>query len=116
MQIHFSQVLKLNESKKEIISSLVCQRIKLLIGERKASYIENVFFCDTLPRDVLSLSNLTNNHNLSHHIGLSKDRGKANIYCASQMIYSLIRQAVESPSFDDAIMAVSRELSAIVYP
>ena len=116
MQIHFSRDLKLNDSKKEIISDLVCQRIKLLIGARKASCIQNIFFCDTLLRDVLSLSNLTNNHNLSHHIGLSKDRGKVNIYCASQMIYSLIRQAVESPSFDDVIMAVSRELSAIVYP
>ena len=116
MQIHFSQDLKLNESKKAIISDLVCQRINLLIGARKASYIENVFFCDTLPSGILSLSNSTSNHNLSHHIGLSKDCGKANIYCSSQMIYSLIRQTTETPSFDDALIAVSRELSVMVYP
>lgn len=116
MQIHFSQDLKLNESKKEIISDLVCQRINLLIGARKASYIENVFFCDTLPRDVLSLSNSTTNHNLGHHIGLSKYGGKVNLYCTSQMLYTLIHQTTEIPSFDDAMMAVSRELSAMVYP
>ena len=110
MQIHFSQDLKLNDSKKEIISDLVCQRIRLLIGARKASCIENVFFCDTLPRDVLSLSNSTTNHNLCHHIGLSKDCGKATLYCTSQMLYTLIHQTTETPSFDDAMMAISREL------
>lgn len=116
MQIHFSQDLKLNDSKKEIISDLVCQRIRLLIGARKASCIEKVFFCDALPRDVLSLSNSTINHSISHHIGISKNCEKANLYCTSQMLYSLIRQTVETPNFDDAIMAVSRELSVMIYP
>ena len=115
MQIHFSQDLKFNDSKKEIISDLVCQRIKLLIGARKASCIENVFFCDTLPRDILSLSNATLNHNLCRNIGLAKDCGKANLYCTSHMLYTLIHQTADVPSFDDAIMAVSRELSAMVY-
>lgn len=110
MQIHFSQNLKLNESKKEIISDLVCQRINLLIGARKASYIGNVFFCDTLPSDVLSLSNSTINRSISHHVGISKNCEKTNLYCTSQMLYSLIRQTVETPNFDDAMMAISREL------
>ena len=110
MQIHFSQDLKLNESKKEIISSLVCQRIKLLIGERKASYIENVFFCDTIPKEVLFLSNSTTNHNLIHHIGFSQDRGKTNLYCTFRMLYTLIHQTTEVPSFDDAMIVISREI------
>ena len=76
----------------------------------RLGYIESVFFCDTLPRDALLLSNSTTNHNLSHHIGLSKDSGKANLYCTFYMLYTLIRQTTEVPSFDDAIMAISREL------
>ena len=111
MQIHFSQGLKLNESKREIISDLICQRIILLIGARKASCIQNVFFCDTLPRDIISQCKPTKNHNLSHYIGLSKNCGKADLYCTSQMLYTLIRQTAETPCFDDAMMGISRELT-----
>ena len=111
MQIHFSQDLNLNESKKDIISVLVSQRINLLIGARKASYIENVFFCDAIPKEVLFLSNSTTNHNLIHHIGFSKDRGKTNLYCTFRMLYTLIHQTTEGPCFDDAMIVISREIS-----
>ena len=109
MQIHFSRDLKLNDSKKEIISDLVCQRINLLIGTRKALCVENVFFCDTLPTDVVFLQPSAINHNLSQHIGLYLSCGKVNLFCTSKMLYSLIHQTVETPNFDDAMMTISRE-------
>ena len=110
MQIHFSEDLEFNDSKKEVISRLVCQRINLLLGVRKASCVENVFFCDAFPKDVLSLRNSNCNYNLCRHIGLFKDCGKVNLYCTSHMLYTLIRQTAEVPSFDDAIMAIACEL------
>ena len=109
MEVHLFQILKINDSKKKIISDLVCQRINLLIGARKASYIENVFFCDTLPKDVLPLHSSAVKYNLNHHIGLCLNCGKANLYCTAQMLYSLIHQTADMPSFDDAIIAISRE-------
>ena len=110
MKIHFSPNLKLNDSKKHVVSDLVSQRIALLIGARKASCIENVFFCDPLPKDVLLIQDSSVNHNLSHHVGLYINCGKANLYCTVQLLYGLMHQTVEMPSFDDAIIAISREL------
>ena len=110
MQVHFSKNLKLNESKKEIICNLVRQRIELLIGVQNASYIRNVFFCDEIPRNVLFPSNPA-----SHHIGLSMGCEKVDLYCTSQMFYSLIHQIVDPPSFDDVMMSVSIELFTALY-
>lgn len=110
MKIHFSQNLKLNDSQKHVVSDLVSQRVSLLIGATKASCIENIFFCDLLPKNELLMNDSSINHNLSHHVSLYINCGKANLYCSAQLLYGLMHQTVEMPSFDDAIIAISREL------
>lgn len=111
MKIHFSQDLKLNHSKKEIISSLICQRIHLLIGSRKASCIENVFFGNSPPGNTISLSDPASGEYLDKQISLCTNNGKATLYCTPQMLYSLMRPKGEQPGFDDAMTAVSRALT-----
>ena len=111
MKIHFSQDLKLDHSKKEIISNLICQRIHLLIGSRKASCIENVFFGNLSPGNVMFLSDPASREHLTKQISLCTNNGKATLYCTPQMLYSLIYPKGEQPGFDDAMTAVSRVLT-----
>lgn len=110
MNIHYSPNLELTDSKKHIVSNLVSERIALLIGTRKASCIENVFFCDSLPKNVPLMQDSSIDHNMGHHVGLYINSGKANLYCTVQLLYGLMYQTVEIPSFDDAIIAISRDL------
>ena len=110
MKIHFAQDLKLNHSKKEIISNLICQRIHLLIGSRKASCIEDIFFGNSPPGNAISLSYPASGEYLTKQISLCMNNGKATLYCTPQMLYSLIRPQGEQSGFDDAMTAVSKAL------
>lgn len=110
LKIHFSQDLKFNHSKKEIISKLICQRIHLLIGSKKASCIENIFFGEFPPENAISQSDSASGEYLTKQINLCTKNGKATLYCTPQMLYSLIRPQGEQPGFDDAMTAVSRIL------
>ena len=110
MKIHFSQDLKFEHAKKIIISNLICQRIHLLIGSRKASCIENIFFGDCSSDNVMFLSGPASEEYLTKQIRLCTNNGKVTLYCTNQILYSLIRLQGEHPCFDDAIVAVSRDM------
>jgi len=114
MQIHFSQDLKFSDLKKERISKLVCERINLLIGVKKASFIENVFFVEKLPNNEPTPHEKRCLEDLHRCISLYINNKTADLYCTNKTLYSLIYQASETPSFDDAMLLVSRNLPVIV--
>ena len=113
MHIHFSQDLKFSDIKKELISKLVCERINLLIGIRKASFIENVFFVEKLPYHEPTPHEIRYIDDLHHCICLYTNSKNADLYCTHKTLYSLISQATEIPSFDDAMLMVSKNLPVI---
>lgn len=112
MQIHFSQCLKFSDTKKELLSSLVSERINLLIGTRKGSYIENVFFVEDLKNAAFAPHEITDLDYEFQYARLCVKNKKADVYLSNETLYSLLYQTANSPIFDDTMFAISRNLSA----
>lgn len=110
MRVFFPQTLNLSHSKEEIISSLICQRIHLLVGARKASRIEKIYFGDPPPENIASLSDPISSAYLTEDISVYTCNGKFTLYCTLEMLDSLIRPKGELPAFDDAMLMVSSAL------
>lgn len=104
MQIRFSEALNFSDSKKIRLSTLIAQRVILLIGERKATRINNIYFSDTVSHidQKSSTASILSDKVIANWFG-----EKIDIYCDSYVLNKLLHQGSGHLLFDHAIIAIS---------
>lgn len=107
MQIHFSEALNFSDSKKDLLSTLIAKRVILLIGERKANKINNIYFSDTVShaQKKTSTASISSDEVITNWSG-----GEMDIYCDSYVLNKLLHQGSGHLLFDHAIIAISNSI------
>ena len=107
MQIHFSEALNFSDSKKDLLSTLIAKRVILLIGERKANKISNIYFSDTVsyPAKKTSTASISSDKVITNWSG-----GEMDIYCDLYVLNKLLHQGFGHLLFDHAIIAISNSI------
>ena len=107
MQIHFSEALNFSDSKKDLLSTLIAKRVILLIGERKANKINNIYFSDTVSHTEkkASTASISSDEVTTNWFG-----GEMDIYCDSCVLNKLLHQGSGHLLFDHAIIAISNSI------
>ena len=107
MQIHFSEALNFSDSKKTRLSTLITQRVILLIGERQANKINSIYFSDTVSHAEKKPSTASIS---SDKVNTNWYGGKIDIYCESYVLNKLLHQGSGHLLFDHAIIAISNSI------
>lgn len=107
MQIHFSEALNFSDSKKDLLSTLIAKRVILLIGERKANKINNIYFSDTVSHTEKKASTASIS---SAEVTTNWFGGEMDIYCDSCVLNKLLHQGSGHLLFDHAIIAISNSI------
>ena len=108
MQIHFSEALNFSDTKKVRLSALIAKRVMLLIGERKAAQINNIYFSENVPyTETVSLKPVAP----SNGVITKWLNGKIDIHCHSGLLIKLLHPGTGYLLFDSVIIAATNNIT-----
>lgn len=107
MHVYFSEIFNFSDLKKDVLSNLIGKRVILLLGERKATRINNIYFLNT---DSFAEKETSTVSVLPNEVAAKWFDGKINIYFNSDVLNKLLHQGPGHLLFDRAIITISNDI------